>query len=313
LSARQWRVDERAKQFYSGSSTTGKRFMTEIKSGFPPAITIGNKVLDFSKRSYLMGILNVTPDSFSDGADYFDPEAAVRHGMQMAECGADIIDVGGESTRPGADPVCLAEEIRRVVPVIKALAQKIDVPISIDTTKADVAVRAVDAGARMINDISALRFDPDMAAAVKSSGVPVVLMHMLGRPKNMQKHIRYESLMDDICLFLKDRVDFAVENDIEPGRIIVDPGIGFGKSVENDNFEILKKLNRVCLLGYPVLVGASRKAFIGQLLNADVSDRDIGTLAAVSISVHNGANIVRVHDVSRMKLALRVADRILRA
>lgn len=286
---------------------------TDKKLDFLPKLTIGDKVFDFSKRSYIMGVLNVTPDSFSDGAKYFDQAAAVEHGMAMARSGADIIDVGGESSRPGAAPVDAAEEIRRVIPVIKALSRVVDIPISIDTTKAEVALQAVDAGAQMINDISALRFDPEMAHAVKSCGVPVVLMHMLGTPKTMQENIRYESLMADICLFLEERLDFAVSRGIEKNSIILDPGIGFGKSVENDNFSILKQLNRVCALGCPVLVGVSRKAFIGRLLDADVSDRDIGTLAAVSIAIYNGANIVRVHDVSRMRLAARVADAVLRA
>jgi len=280
---------------------------------FPRPVAVGDKVLNFSKRSYVMGILNVTPDSFSDGAKFFDPDAAIKHGMGMAEQGADIIDVGGESTRPGADLVSADEEIKRTEPVIRELSKRINIPLSIDTTKADVARMALDAGADMINDISSLRTDPGMVDVAVSYKVPVVLMHMLGSPKTMQQNISYDSIIEDIKEFLKVRVDFAVDKGIERNKIIIDPGIGFGKSVEKDNFEIIREMQRFRSLGLPILAGPSRKAFIGRLLDAEVDERDIGTLAAISIAVHNGANIVRVHNVVQTKMAAKIADAVIRS
>ena len=287
--------------------------MEDKENVFPNSVEVGNKVLDFSKRSYVMGILNVTPDSFSDGAKFFDLDAAIKHGMEMADQGADIIDVGGESTRPGADPVSADEEIKRTEPVIRELSKRIDIPLSIDTAKADVARRALDSGAEMINDISALRADPGMVDIAVSYKVPVVLMHMLGSPKKMQQNISYDFIIEDITEFLKDRIDFAVDKGVERNQIIIDPGIGFGKSVEKDNFEIIREMKRFRSLGLPILAGPSRKAFIGRLLDAEVDERDIGTLAAVSIAVHNGANIVRVHNVVQTKMAVKLADAVIRA
>ena len=287
--------------------------MEDRENIFPQPVTVGNKILDFSKRSYVMGILNVTPDSFSDGARFFDLDAAIKHGMEMAEQGADIIDVGGESTRPGADPVSADEEIQRTEPVIRELSKRIDIPLSIDTTKADVARRALDAGAEIVNDISALRADPEMVDVAVSYQAPVVLMHMLGSPKTMQQDICYDSIIEDITDFLKERIDFAINNGVERNKIIIDPGIGFGKSVGNDNFEIIREMRSFASLGLPVLVGPSRKAFIGRLLDAEVDERDIGTLATVSIAIHNGANIVRVHNVAQTKMASKVADSVIRA
>jgi dihydropteroate synthase len=287
--------------------------MEDRENLFPQSFALGNKILDFSKRSYVMGILNVTPDSFSDGARFFDLDAAIKHGLEMAEQGADIIDVGGESTRPGAEPVSADEEIRRTEPVISELSKRIDIPLSIDTTKADVARRALDAGAEIINDISALRADPGMVDVAVSYQVSVVLMHMLGSPKTMQQNICYDSIIDDITEFLKERVDFAINKGVERNKIIIDPGIGFGKSIENDNFEIIREMRSFASLGLPVLVGPSRKAFIGRLLDADIDERDIGSLAAVSIAIHNGVNIVRVHNVAQTKMAAKVADAVIRA
>ena len=280
---------------------------------FPQSFAVGDNVFDFSKRSYVMGILNVTPDSFSDGARFYDLDAAIKHGMEMAEQGADIIDVGGESTRPGADTVSADEEIQRTEPVIRELSKRIDIPLSIDTTKADVARRALDAGAEIVNDISALRADPEMVDVAVSYQAPVVLMHMLGSPKTMQQDICYDSIIEDITDFLKERIDFAINNGVERNKIIIDPGIGFGKSVGNDNFEIIREMRSFASLGLPVLVGPSRKAFIGRLLDAEVDERDIGTLATVSIAIHNGANIVRVHNVAQTKMASKVADSVIRA
>ncbi len=280
---------------------------------FPQSFAVGNKILDFSKRSYVMGILNVTPDSFSDGARFFDLDAAIKHGMEMAEQGADIIDVGGESTRPGADTVSADEEIQRTEPVIRELSKRIDIPLSIDTTKADVARKALDAGAEIVNDISALRADPEMVDVAVSYQASVVLMHMLGSPKTMQQDICYNSIIEDITEFLKERINFAINNGVERNKIIIDPGIGFGKSVGNDNFEIIREMRSFASLGLPVLVGPSRKAFIGRLLDAEVDERDVGTLATVSIAIHNGANIVRVHNVAQTKMASKVADSVIRA
>ena len=287
--------------------------MEDRENIFPQPVTVGNKILDFSKRSHVMGILNVTPDSFSDGARFFDLDAAIKHGMEMAEQGADIIDVGGESTRPGADTVSADEEIQRTEPVIRELSKRIDIPLSIDTTKADVARRALDAGAEIVNDISALRADPEMVEVAVSYQAPVVLMHMLGSPKTMQQDICYDSIIEDITDFLIERIDFAINNGVERNKIIIDPGIGFGKSVGNDNFEIIREMRSFASLGLPVLVGPSRKAFIGRLLDAEVDERDIGTLATVSIAIHNGANIVRVHNVAQTKMASKVADSVIRA
>ena len=287
--------------------------MEDRENLFPQSFAVGDNVFDFSKRSYVMGILNVTPDSFSDGARFYDLDAAIKHGMGMAEQGADIIDVGGESTRPGADTVSADEEIQRTEPVIRELSKRIDIPLSIDTTKADVARRALDAGAEIVNDISALRADPEMVDVAVSYQAPVVLMHMLGSPKTMQQDICYNSIIEDITDFLKERIDFAINNGVERNKIIIDPGIGFGKSVGNDNFEIIREMRSFASLGLPVLVGPSRKAFIGRLLDAEVDERDIGTLATVSIAIHNGANIVRVHNVAQTKMAAKVADSVIRA
>jgi dihydropteroate synthase len=257
-----------------------------------------------------MGIVNITPDSFSDGNSFFTKSTAVSHAMELVGQGADIIDIGGESTRPGAPPVPLDRELERVIPVIEELAGKIHVPISIDTTKAEVAKQALDAGAEIINDISALRFDPDMVKTAAHGDVPVVLMHMAGSPETMQKHIYYDSLIDDINEFFQERIDAACQGGVDRNKIIIDPGIGFGKSVEKDNFTILARLDTFSALGKPILVGPSRKAFIGRLLGKDVNGREEGTAAAVAIAVYNGAGIVRVHNVKTMKMVARVVDEI---
>ncbi len=270
------------------------------------------KILDFSSRTLVMGVLNVTPDSFSDGGLFYDHERAIEHGKRLARDGADIIDVGGESTRPGSDPVTLEEEIRRVIPVIEALAREVDVPISVDTCKAEVASRALDAGASMVNDVSALRFDPDMVRVVAERKVPVVLMHMKGTPKDMQLDPRYEDLISEIMEFLEERVRFAESNGVPPELIIVDPGIGFGKTVEH-NLSIIKHLRRFKSLGKPVLLGTSRKSFIGKVLNVGVEEREEGTAATVVAGILNGADIVRVHNVARILPAVRMADAIARA
>jgi len=259
-----------------------------------------------------MGILNVTPDSFSDGGRFFEREDALRRAECMLEEGADIVDVGGESSRPGADPVSEEEEIRRTAPVIEYLACRLDLVLSIDTYKAGVARRALDAGATMVNDIGALRLDPEMAPLAAEYGVPLVLMHMQGTPKTMQRSPRYDDLMGEIGAFLGERMDAAVRMGVPREHLILDPGIGFGKTIEH-NLEILAHLDELRPLGRPLLVGPSRKSFIGALLDLPADERLEGTLAAVVCAVWNGAHIVRVHDVRETVRAVRIADAIRRA
>ena len=257
-----------------------------------------------------MGILNVTPDSFTDGGRFFIKDSAVEHGLRMAEDGADIIDVGGESTRPGSDFVEIDEEIRRTVPVIEELARRTKIPISIDTYKAGVAERALDAGASIVNDISGLRFDPGMPKVVAGRGVPLIIMHIKGTPKDMQVNPVYEALIPEIIDYLRMSMRVAVDAGVKEDKLILDPGIGFGKTFEH-NLEILKGLREFTLLGKPLSVGPSRKAFIGKILgDAPTSERLEGTAAAVAISILNGADIVRVHDVKEMVKVAKVADAI---
>jgi dihydropteroate synthase len=269
----------------------------------------GRKI-DFSSRTHIMGIVNVTPDSFADGGRFFDPKKAVEQALTMVEDGVDIIDIGGESTRPGAQPVDMKEELRRVIPVIKSIVKEVDVIVSIDTTKAGVAEEALSAGAGMVNDVSALRFDPDLAKVVAKRNVPVVLMHMRGSPQTMQKNIRYGDLISEITQFLRERISFAEQCGIETEKIIIDPGIGFGKSVERDNFTILRNLEEFKSLGRPLLIGPSRKAFLGHLLGLPVEDREEATAGAVAAAIMNGAHIVRAHDVKAMKRVVKVIDTI---
>ena len=267
----------------------------------------GATTFDFS-RTYIMGILNVTPDSFSDGNLYYDHHKAVDRGLELEASGADIIDIGGESTRPGATPIPCQEELKRVIPVVESLARQVRVPISVDTTKAEVARRAIEVGAVIINDISALRFDNAMAEVIARSGVAVVLMHMRGTPQTMQKDVHYNDLIKEIRDFLGDRISYAVDSGIARDKIVIDPGIGFGKSVERDNFTILNHLASFAELERPILIGPSRKAFIRQIAGESIVDRDWGTAAAIAIAVYNGAHFVRVHDVAHMKIAVRIAE-----
>jgi len=262
-------------------------------------------VLRLDGRPLVMGILNVTPDSFSDGGDYFDREAALDRALQMK--GADLLDVGGESTRPGAPPVSQEEEERRVVPVIEHLAHRVGVPISVDTYKAAVARRAVEAGAALVNDVSGLRMDPAMAGTVAELGAGLVVMHMRGDPRTMQSDTRYADLVGEIFRALEESVDRAVEAGVPRERVWVDPGIGFGKSAEQ-NLVLLRRLEEFRSLGCPVLVGASRKSFIGRTLGIeDPKDRLEGSLAAAVVAVWNGARILRVHDVRATRRAVDLA------
>lgn len=256
-----------------------------------------------------MGILNVTPDSFSDGGLFFDKEDAEAQGEALAAAGADIIDVGGESSRPFSEPVPAADEIRRVVPVIEELAGRLSVPISIDTNKAEVARHAIAVGASMVNDTGALKLDPAMAGVVAESGVPVVLMHMKGTPKSMQLEPHYEDVVEEVRTFLADAVQKAEQAGIDRTKIIVDPGIGFGKTVAH-NLLLIKNLSALHALGVPVLIGPSRKSFITKILGSGDERRELGTQAAVAAAALHGAHIIRVHDVEQTKHTLKLADAI---
>jgi dihydropteroate synthase len=265
----------------------------------------GGRTYDLSSRTHIMGILNATPDSFSDGGKYFGMEEAVAHGRAMEKEGADFIDVGGESTRPGSDPVGVDEEIRRTVPLIERLKKEVGIPISIDTTKSEVADAALTAGAVMVNDISGFTFDDRMAAVTVRHRATAVLMHTKGRPKTMQADPVYVNVVDEVLQFLSGRVEFARQAGV--GQIVIDPGIGFGKTYEH-NIQILKNLSVFRTLGCPVLVGPSRKNFIGTILNLPPQERLEGTAAAAAACIFNGAHILRVHDVKEIKRIALVSD-----
>jgi len=283
--------------------------VTEAKL-VPKPLQVGRLLVDFGKRPYIMGVLNVTPDSFSDGGRFLQPQDALEQARRLIAEGADILDVGGESSRPGSDPVTVEEELRRVLPVVEKLANESPVPISIDTTKAEVARRALQAGAAMINDISALRFDPRLAEVVAEANVPLCLMHMRGEPKTMQQGpIVYRDLLREIGAFLQDAMERAQAAGIDRDKIILDPGIGFGKAPEH-NLTIIRRLDYFQRLGRPLLVGVSRKSFIGQILNLPPQERLFGTAAAVAAAVLAGAHILRVHDVAAMRQVALVAHAI---
>jgi dihydropteroate synthase len=262
-------------------------------------------------RPVLMGIVNVTPDSFSDGGQFFDPQRAVAHALRLVEEGADLLDIGAESTRPGARPVDEQEERRRLIPVVSALAKAVAVPISVDTSKSAVARAAIDAGAGMINDVTALRGDRTMVDVVAETGVGLVLMHMQGTPETMQRAPRYDDVVGEITEFLAERARFAMEHGVAQERIVLDPGIGFGKTLDH-NLEILANLHAFASLGFPMLVGPSRKGFLGELTHQSVDARGWGTAAVVALAVEQGANILRVHEVGPMKEVVRVAMAIAR-
>jgi dihydropteroate synthase len=269
--------------------------------------------ITLGERTLIMGIINVTPDSFSDGGRFDSPEKAAEEGIRMVEEGADILDIGGESTRPGSDPVSQEEEMRRVIPVIRALAARIGIPLSVDTMKASVAREALAEGAEIVNDVSAMGFDEAMVKVVADAGAAVVLMHKRGMPKSMQAgDLAYHSLRGEIIAYLRERIERAGNMGIDPTQIIVDPGIGFGKTSE-DNLRLIKYLREFRILGRPILVGASRKAFIGQITGGTPLERNEGTAAAVTAAILNGGQVIRVHDVRMMKKVAAVADAILRA
>lgn len=266
------------------------------------------KLLNFDSAQ-IMGILNVTPDSFSDGGEFFSPDDAIQRGLEIAEEGADIIDIGAESTRPGAEAVSADEEIRRLSPVVEELVKRTDTVISIDTTKASVAREMLQKGGDLINDISGLKFDPDLAGVVAEFGCPVILMHIQGTPRTMQENPSYGDVIEDILQYFKDQIDYARSQGIADEQILIDPGIGFGKTVEH-NYRIIKDLRQFTLLGFPVVVGASRKSFIGKTLDLPVGERLEGSLAVAALSIWNGAAVLRVHDVKETKEAISMVDAI---
>ena len=255
-----------------------------------------------------MGIVNVTPDSFSDGGRFLDPERAIAHGRRLVAQGADILDIGGESTRPGAQAVSAEDELGRVEPVVEGLAGT--APVSIDTSKASVAAAALDRGAEIVNDVTALRADPDLAGLCAERGCTVVLMHMLGSPRTMQDDPRYEDVVDEVRRFLAGRVEAAVSAGVAEERIWVDPGIGFGKTVEH-NLELLRRLGEIATLGRPVVIGSSRKRFLGEITGREIGERLGGTIASNVLALAAGADVFRVHDVAEAREALDAAEAIL--
>ena len=265
---------------------------------------------DSNRETLVMGILNVTPDSFSDGGLFYNTDEAVSHALQLIENGIDIIDIGGESTRPGAKKISEEEEIQRIIPVVKQIRElSPEIIISIDTTKSMVAQKAIQSGANIINDISGFSFDNKMIDVIRESKVPVIIMHMQEDPSNMQNKPVYDDLIIDISSFFKSKIKLATDAGIKKKQIILDPGIGFGKTV-GDNFQLINQLNEFCKLGFPVMIGPSRKSFIGTTLNLPVDDRLEGTAAAVAVGVMNGARIVRVHDVKEIKRVVTIVEKI---
>jgi len=274
---------------------------------------IRNYNFNWNQRTYIMGILNVTPDSFSDGGEYNELQKAVNQALVMVKDGADIIDIGGQSTRPGALEVTLEEELNRVIPVIKAIREKTDIPISIDTTRAEVAQRAIASGADIINDISGATFDPDMLDTVARLQVPIIMMHIRGNPQTMQTMTDYQDLIAEIEEFFFDRIAQCVQKGISKSNIIIDPGIGFAKNYQQ-NIDILNNIKRLKNLGFPMLIGTSRKSFIGKILNQnDPAKRVWGTGATCYHAISQGSDILRVHDVAPMYDIARVADAITRS
>jgi dihydropteroate synthase len=268
---------------------------------------------NWGERTYLMGVLNVTPDSFSDGGEFNAPAAALTQAQRLVEAGADLIDIGGQSTRPGAEQVSVEEELRRVLPVVEAVRSRLSVPISVDTTRASVAQAVVNAGADLVNDISGGTFDPDMLQIVAQMQVPIVLMHLRGTPQTMQKLTEYQDLIGEIYEFLERQIATAVAAGIERSRLIIDPGIGFAKTAQQ-NLEILRQLPTFRSLGVPILVGPSRKSFIGRILDQpDPKGRVWGTAATCCSAIAGSADILRVHDVLEMRDVCRVADAIWRS
>ena len=273
-------------------------------------INCRGKVLDLSRRTHIMGILNVTPDSFSDGGQYAAAERALAHAREMAAAGADIIDIGGESTRPGAAPVAEEEELRRIIPLIERLSAELAVPISVDTYKSSVAKKAIAAGAGIVNDISGLRFSPDMADVVAGSGAAVVIMHIKGTPRDMQQNPVYDDVVGEVMDYLEEGIRIAARAGVDREKIFIDPGIGFGKTLEH-NLALLDRLDQFQALGRPIVLGTSRKKFIGTVLDLPAPEQRVdGTAATMAIGIERGARVVRVHDVARMAQVAKMTDAI---
>lgn len=273
-------------------------------------VTLRGGVLSLAERVHVMGILNVTPDSFSDGGRYVDADAACAHAMAMIEQGADLLDIGAESSKPGAVAIDEEEERRRLLPIVRELCRRTTIPLSIDTTKAAIAEEALDAGAALINDISALRFDPRMASVVARSGAGVILMHMQGTPVTMQRTASYTYVVEDVRAFLAARLEVAQQAGIPRDRILLDPGIGFGKNCEH-NVTLLNHLGAFQTLGRPIVVGVSRKAFLGKILGRTIDERLMGTAGAVAIAIMKGARVVRVHDVAPIRDVVKIVEAIM--
>ncbi len=299
--------DDKTRQSTFINDHTGDTMNTLTRESFE--VTYPGGKLHLGRKTHVMGILNVTPDSFYDGRRNTTIEDAITHALKMIEEGADIIDVGGESTRPGADPVSESEEIKRVIPIIKILSKQIKKPISIDTYKAKVAEKAIHAGASMINDIGGLQTDRNMAKVAAEANVPLVIMHKKGTPKTMQRYPIRKNVLSEIISYLRKSISLAMDAGIANNKIILDPGIGFGKTLQH-NLVILKRLQELKDMGFPILIGTSRKKFIGTLLNLPVQERLYGTLATVAIAVMNGAHIVRVHDVRETVHIVTICDAI---
>lgn len=283
--------------------------MSDFNACSSPRVLKARERLIPLDSTLLMGVLNVTPDSFSDGGRYLDPGVAVAHACAMVEAGADLIDIGAESSRPGSDPVDEEEEIGRLMPVVTEVCRRTSVPVSVDTTKARVARLALDAGACIVNDISALRFDPRMGNVIGETGAGLVLMHMKGTPKTMQRAPSYSDVIEEVRQFFVERMQAARLAGIAPERVLLDPGIGFGKNLEH-NLTLLARLEELASLGRPILVGVSRKAFIEQVLRRSVGERLMGTAAAAAVAVLHGASVVRVHDVGEIRDGVKMVDAI---
>lgn len=270
-----------------------------------------DRTIEINDRPLVMGVVNVTPDSFFDGGRYATPDAAIRHALRLAEEGADLLDIGAESTRPGADSIDEGEERRRLMPVVTAVAKAVSIPISVDTMKATVARAALEAGAVIVNDVSALQADPAMAEVVATTGAGVVLMHMQGSPRTMQKAPVYDDVVGEVAEFFRERMRFCRDRGIEQDQIVLDPGIGFGKLLLH-NLTLLGQLETFVSFGRPILVGVSMKSFIGQVVGRPVEERSWGTAAAIALAVSKGAGILRVHDVKAMKEVVAMAAAITR-
>lgn len=272
-------------------------------------LALKSRALELGRRTLIMGILNVTPDSFSDAGAFFDREKAIQRALEMIAEGAELLDIGGESTRPGSEPVSAEVELERVLPVIEAIRRESDIPLSIDTTKAEVARQALTAGADLINDISALRFDERMVQIAADSGAPLILMHMQGTPRTMQENPLYASLFSEIIAFLEERIRFATDHGVARSQIVVDPGIGFGKNLRH-NLLLVRSLEKFHCLDRPLLLGASRKRFIGAVLERPVTEREIGTAVAHSFAIAAGVHLLRTHEVALHREVALMADAI---